>query len=221
MIIVRYLLFLCILLSISCASIPGEAPILSQELGKQIQELESSHLKLVQTFFNLKRQNVKDYINTVWLPRFAENYFQEEEIASMWQFIVNEGTTEDRLQFILATAPELQNELNNQYQRMIAPLDQLENELELSLKQKYSNTKSINNSLTSFLVSASEIDQNRQRYLNMIGVSDDKISNVIDDTESITSQMLVKANTSNSTYDDIQLNIQKYQEKLNEIINRL
>ena len=195
--------------------------MLSLELGKEIQELENSHLKLVQTFFNLKRQNVKEYINTVWLPRFAENYFQEEEIANMWQFIVSEGSTEDRLQFILVTAPELQNELNRQYQRMIIPLDQLESEVELSLKQKYSNTKSINNSLTSFLVSASEIDENRQRYLDMIGVSEDNLSKVIDETESITSQMLATANTVNSTYDDIQQNLQKYQEKLNEILNRL
>ncbi|MGA8853153.1 MAG: hypothetical protein WB492_03140 [Christiangramia sp.] len=211
---------ICIAL-FSCASIPKEAPILSQELGNEIQELENSHIKLVHTFFDLKRENVRTYLNNVWLPRFAEKYFEQEDIKTMWDVIVTEASTEDRLQFIIVTGPELQNELNLQYQNMTQPLDEMESQLTNALHQKYSNTKSINNSLTSFLISASEVDENRQRYLDKVGITKDKISSVIDKTESVTTRMLKIANNTNSGYDDIQSTIETYKQQLNTILNQL
>lgn len=205
----------------SCVSVPKEAPVLSQQLRNEIQELENSHLALVHNFFELKRKNVKEYINTVWLPLFAENFFRKRDISEGWDFIVKEGTSEDRLQFILATAPELQKQLNHQYDTMIEPLDKLEYQLEQALKEKYSNAKSINNTITSFLISASEVDENRQRYLDMVGITDDKISKTIDKTEKITGNMLNTANTAESKYDEILENIENYKEQLNNILNQI
>ena len=205
----------------SCASIPREAPVLSQQLNTEIQELENSHLGLVHSFFELKRKNAKEYINTVWLPLFAEKYFKQQDISNMWNLVVNEGSPEDRLQFILATAPALQEEINLQQEKMIAPLDKLEYKLEQALKEKYTNARSINNTITSFLFSASKIDENRQRYLNMIGVSDDKISKTINKTALITEKMLNTANSVDNRYDAIQENIQDYTEQLNNILNQI
>ena len=205
----------------SCASIPREAPVLSQQLNTEIQELENSHLGLVHSFFELKRKNAKEYINTVWLPLFAEKYFKQQDISNMWNLVVNEDSPEDRLQFILATAPALQEEINLQQEKMIAPLDKLEYKLEQSLKEKYTNARSINNTITSFLFSASKIDENRQRYLNMIGVSDDKISKTINKTALITEKMLNTANSVDNRYDAIQENIQNYTEQLNNILNQI
>ena len=207
--------------SFSCASIPREAPILSQQLNTEIQELENSHLGLVHSFFELKRKNIKEYINTVWLPLFAENYFKQQDISNIWNLVVDEGSPEDRLQFILATAPALQEEINLQYETMIAPLDKLEYKLEQALKEKYTNARSINNTITSFLFSASKIDENRQRYLNMIGVSNDKINETINKTALITEKMLNTANSVDNRYDAIQENIQDYTEQLNNILNQI
>lgn len=215
-----YLIIIAISL-VSCASIPREAPVLSQQLNTEIQELENSHLGLVHSFFELKRKNAKDYINTVWLPLYAEKYFRQQDISNMWNMVVNEGSPEDRLQFILATAPALQEEINLQYETMIAPLDKLEYKLEQALKEKYTNARSINNTITSFLFSASEIDENRQRYLNMIGISDDKISKTINDTALITEKMLNTANSVDNRYNAIRENIQNYTEQLNNILNQI
>ncbi|WP_289022560.1 hypothetical protein [uncultured Salegentibacter sp.] len=215
-----YLIIIAISL-VSCASIPREAPVLSQQLNTEIQELENSHLGLVHSFFELKRKNAKDYINTVWLPLYAEKYFRQQDISNMWNMVVNEGNPEDRLQFILATAPALQEEINLQYETMIAPLDKLEYKLEQALKEKYTNARSINNTITSFLFSASEIDENRQRYLNMIGISDDKISKTINETALITEKMLNTANSVDNRYNAIRENIQNYTEQLNNILNQI
>lgn len=217
-------IFSLIILSLfitSCASIPKEAPVLSQQLKSEIQELENSHLNLVHSFFELKRKNVKNYINDIWLPRFAENYFKQNEISSMWDFVVDEASAEDRLQFILITAPELQKQINLQYDNMIEPLNKLEYQLEQALREKYSNVKGINNTITSFLISASEIDENRQRYLDRAGITEDKISRTIDKTELMTEKMLSTAITVDAGYDEIQENIRDYKEELNSILNQL
>ncbi|SKB77445.1 hypothetical protein SAMN05660776_2932 [Salegentibacter holothuriorum] len=220
-IIFNLYLIIIALSSISCANIPREAPVLSQQLNTEIQELENSHLSLVHTFFELKRKNAKEYINTVWLPLFAENYFKQQDISNMWDLVVNEGSSEDRLQFILATAPALQQEINLQYETMIAPLDKLEYQLEKALEEKYTNARSINNTVTSFLFSASKIDENRQRYLDMVGISDDNISRTINKTALITEKMLNTANTVDNGYEEIQENIENYKEQLNYILNQI
>lgn len=214
------LIFLLIFLS-SCASIPREAPMLSQELKNEIQELENSHLSLVHSFFELKRKNVKNYINEVWLPRFAEKYFSQDHISNMWDIVVDTASTEERLQFILITAPQLQEQINLQYDSMMEPLNKLEYQLEQALREKYSNAKSINNTLTSFLISAAEVDENRQRYLDKAGITEDKISKTINKTESITEKMLNTATTVDSRFNAIQENIQKYQDELNSILNQI
>lgn len=47
----------------------------------------------------------------------------------MLDFVVDQASAEDRLQFILITAPELQKQINLQYDNMIEPLNKLEYQL--------------------------------------------------------------------------------------------
>lgn len=218
----KKILLLFVLLSfLSCASIPSEAPLLSKELGNQIQEIKNSHLNLVHTFFDLKREAVHEYVNQVWLPVYAKSFFSKPGITKVWKQIVEAGSEENRLRFILETAPVLQQELNKTYQELILPLNELEKRLINRLRGKYNNAMAINNTLTSYLVSASEVAENRQRYLNMAGVTEDEISSVINRTESITSEMLKTATEINEGATDIEKTIEEYRNKLNELLNKL
>lgn len=209
------------LLFFSCASIPKEAPMLSQSLGVEIQQLESSHFQLIEVYFDLKRENARAYLQNVWLPRFAERFFSKPAIKEMWEVVSTTGSEEDRLRFLLVTAPQLQSDIDKQYQFMIGPLDQLEKQLKSSLNEKFNNARSINNTLTSFLVSAAEVDQNRQRYLEMAGITEEKISSAIHDIEVATSSMLSKAEKADAGFSEVEGNIGKYRESINKILNQL
>ncbi|MBZ9728257.1 hypothetical protein LB467_01025 [Salegentibacter sp. JZCK2] len=206
---------------LSCASIPKEAPMLSQNLGIEIQELESSHYQLVEVYFDLKRKNAREYLEKVWLPKYAGKFFSDPDIKEMWEMVISSGSEKDRLMFLLVTAPELQSEINKQYQYMIGPLDQLEKMLKGSLTEKYNNARSINNVLTSFLVSAAEVEQNRQRYLDMAGITDEKISSAIHNIEVATSKMVSTATKANAGFSDVESNISQYREKINQILNQV
>lgn len=218
---IRILLLLLPFGLFSCASIPKEAPVLSEQLGEEINNLEGSHIRLVESFFELKRKNLRTYLEEKWLPEYAETFFAKPDIQQMWERVSAEGAEEDRLMFLLVTAPELQADINKQYQQTIEPLNQLERALKKSLQEKYRNAMSINNTLTSFLVSAAEVDENRQRYLDMAGFTEDKISAAIDQTESLTSELLIKALDADAKLKGAEDNIEEYKKKINDIIQKI
>lgn len=205
---------------ISCASIPEEAPLLSQKLGEEIQKLETSHFQILEAYFDLKREKARDYLQKVWLPKYAENFFSKPSIKEMWEIVSTTGTEKDRLKFLLVTAPELQSDIDQQYQAMIDPLDQLEKQLKSALSENYNNARSINNTLTSFLYSASEVQKNRQRYLDMAGITEEKISSAINNMELATANMLSTATKTDTSFSDVEGSIQAYKDKINQILNQ-
>jgi hypothetical protein len=214
----RYLgFFLAIFFLNSCVSVPKEAPELSENLGNELQALENSHLNLLHLFFENERKEIREFIDDEWLPLFATNFFKEPAIENVWQQVVSSGDEEDRLQFIVRTAPKLQQQINLKYQELITPLNQLENKLTSAIQAKYTNAKSINQSLTSYLYSASKVEENRQRYLTMIGVSEDENEEFLNETEQLTERLLSGAETAQEAEDKIEA----YKEKLDEILAKL
>jgi len=186
-------IFIIPFLLVGCASIPPEAPELSIELGKRISAIEKSNIKLLNRFFDQKREEVDKFIEEEWVPLFAENIFSDEKISRVWDVIVKEGNKQDRLIFLIKVGPQLQTKINEKRLELIKPLDLLERRIETELRMEYSQIKAINNSINSLLLSASDVVENRNRYLEMVGVTDDKIGKVIDETDDLVSKLLSKS----------------------------
>ena len=186
-------IFIIPFLLVSCASIPPEAPELSIELGKRISAIEKSNIKLLNRFFDQKREEVDKFIEEEWVPLFAENIFSDEKISRVWDIIVKEGNKQDRLTFLIKVGPQLQTKINEKRLELIKPLDLLERKIEKEIRMEYSQIKAINNSISSLLLSSSDVVENRNRYLEMVGVTDDKIGKVIDETDDLVSKLLSKS----------------------------
>jgi hypothetical protein len=210
-------LFIFILFVSGCASIPPEAPELSAELGKRISEIENSHITLLHKFFVQKRDEVDKFIINEWVPTFAEEFFSDQRISEAWNTIVSENDIQERLKFITILGPKLQLKINSKRLELIKPLDELERRIEIEIRDNYNQVKSMNNSITSFLVSASEVAENRNRYLGMIGITEDKIGEIINETDSIVNGLLQKAEGTESHIE----NTEDYLNKLKELINEI
>ena len=198
---------------LACVSIPPEAPQLSTQLGNRIAAIEESNLTLLHRYFDRKKQDVDQFIQNEWVPEFANQFFSDPAIARVWNQVVASGNSEDRLKFILKTSPKLQQRINQKRVELIQPLEILEQRIETKLTADYAQAKAINNSITGFLLSASKVVENRDRYLEMAGVSNDEITQMIDKTDSIVSDLLVKSK-------DLQGKIAKgeeYLQKINEL----
>jgi len=167
----------------ACVSIPREAPELSAELGKRISAIEDSHISLLRMYMDERRDKVDEFIMKEWVPLFAKEALQEDIIKKAWSEICASGTEEDRVRLVTLLGPKIQQRINNKRSELMKPLDDLERSIERRLRNEYTQAKAINNSITSFLSASAKVAENRDRYLNMIGISDQTISNALDQTD--------------------------------------
>lgn len=188
--VMRVSFTLFILLISGCASIPAAAPELSAELGNRISTIEGSNITLLHRFFDHKRKDVDRFIENEWVPTFANIFFSKPTISKAWETIVKENDKNQRLMFLVKTGPKLQEMINKKRLELIQPLDDLERRIEKNIRKEYSQARAMNNSITSFLLSASKVTENRNRYLEIAGVTDDKVGNLIDKTDDAVSDLL-------------------------------
>ena len=174
---------LCAALLAGCASIPAEAPVLSQQLGERMSALETAHLSLVRQFFDEKRKHIREFVEETWIPMFAESLFADPRVTAVWDEVVRSGNPKDRLRFLTILGPRLQWKIDAKREELLQPLDDLENVVTDRLRGEYDQMRGINNSLTAFLASAAQVDENRKRYLELIGIKESDIARVITDTD--------------------------------------
>lgn len=205
----RISIYVIMFMLVGCVSIPPEAPTLSAELGKRINSIEGANIKLLNRFFDQKRKNIDDFISDEWTPLFAEIIFSKPLVIKTWDMIVKENNKVDRLKFLIRMGPKLQKKINEKRLELIAPVDQLEKAIEKAIRTEYTQARAINNSISSLLISASEVSENRDRYLEMIGVTDNKIGSLIDKTDDFVSDLLSKAEGAPSKVDKAKAFIQK------------
>ena len=188
----QVLYLILVIVAGGCIKIPPEAPELSVQLGVRLSSIEISSLTLLHRFFDHKRNEIDKFVEQEWLPIFAEEFFSNPTIAEAWNTLVSEDSKEDRLRFIVETGPRLQERINTKRLELIQPLDALERRIEEKIRSEYVQVRAMNNSITSFLLSASKVAENRNRYLEMVGVTDDQIGKLIDQTDDAVSDLLKK-----------------------------
>lgn len=191
--LLRLWLLLATLATTGCASIPPEAPELSGQLGSRITAIELAHNRLLEQFFAEKRRRVDDFVQEVWVPTFAAEFFGDPRVDEVWKEVVKSNDPKDRLRFVVLVGPRLQSKINEKRTELIKPLEDLERAVKAKLKVDYDQARAINNTLTSFLQSASKVDENRKRYLEMLGITDKQVDKFIDDTDEAVSDLVGKA----------------------------
>ncbi len=203
-----------------CASIPPEAPDLSIQLGKRISALQDSNIVLLHRFFDLKRAEVDRFIQDEWVPAFAEEVFSDPAVKDAWQIIVTENNPVENLKFLIKTGPKLQAKINKKRVELIRPLDEIEKRIEENLRNEYGQAAAINNVLTSFLLSASKVEQNRNRYLEMLGVTDKAIGNAIDQIDTIVNALAAYSDKAGKAENATQEYLKKLKELKDSLFNK-
>jgi hypothetical protein len=221
----KYFKFLVLsLFFTSCVVLPKQAPLLSQELGNRISSLEQSHMSLLNSYFDQKREIINEFIEKTWLPEFTANFFSKPEIQKAWTEMIDSKDSQDRIDFMLSVGPQLQIVINEKRQELMKPLNDLEHGLEAAIREEYNTTRSINNTLTSFLVSASKVKENQQRYLDMLKITDDKIGKAIDKTDKVLENLVTQSEkilTVQEKAKAFSADVEEYKRKINEVKNEI
>lgn len=201
----------------ACVQVPSEAPRLSTELGHRLNALEQTHLTLLHRFFDDKRYEVNRYVDEVWLPKFATQFFEQRSMANAWDIIVQENDKEQRLKYIVAISPKLQKAISDKRMSLITPLNELEYALQQAISTEYQQTKAINHTLTSYLYSASKVEENRERYMEKAGISQHDISKLVTKTDIVVANLVENANSLDEKSDDVK----EYADKLKQLRSKL
>ena len=170
-------------------------------------------MRLLNRYFDYKRSELDKFIDDVWIPSFAKEVFSDPNVSRVWDEIVTRNNKSDRLEFIIRSGPKLQAKINQKRKELIAPLDKLEREAEDQIREHFNEARSINNSLTSLLSSAADVDANRNRYLEMTGFSSSNIQLLMDQTDSAISDMIDGVVKGQEKVDEVK----KYKDKLDKI----
>lgn len=214
----RNLVWICLLALLpACATIPPEAPELSQQLGNRLSAMHKAHQALLKQYFDEKRKKVDEFVENVYVPQFAKNFFEQPGIQATWDEVVKSDDPTDRLKFVTMVGPKLQVYINKKRLEFIQPLDDLERTVDDQLKTEYDNMAAINNTLTSFLYSAAKVDANRKRYLEMVGIKDDKIQEVIDKTDAAVKELTAGAEKVAKTDE----RAREFKDELKDIISKV
>jgi hypothetical protein len=155
-----------------------------------------------------KREKVDKFITEKWTPEFAKNYFQQPTISKVWDEVVKSDNPNDRLKLLMIVGPKLQERINVERLKLIEPLDEIEKDIERRLRDEYLQARAINNSITSFLVSAAEVAENRSRFLEFTGFEDEKIHQAISDADSAVTKLVTGKDDAMKVFDDFKIAIE-------------
>jgi len=215
------LMFMFLSLSLgACVTVPREAPDLSIELGKRLSAIETANIELLHKYFDEKRDKVDSFVIREWVPLFAENFFGNPQIEAVWNQVVTSGSKADRLEFVVKIGPELQKKINAKRLELIKPLDDTERLVELRLRDEFVQARAINNSITSFLVSAEQVAESRNRYLQMLGVGDDEMAVALDTIDNAVDALLSGAGSAETAVKRGENYYRKFEEVKSKLTKR-
>ena len=206
---IKLFLFALIIAISGCTSVPQEAPLLSEEVGKQIRDAKSSHLALLNQYFIVKRNQIDIFIDQVWIPEFAENVFKKPKIRSKWNSIVSNNNKKQRLIFITRIGSLIQKKINAKRNQLTTPVDELEYLLTKKINNHYDNLLTANSTLTVYLKSSFAVKELQTSAVKKLNI-DKKLSSHITKADKIL-EYIVSAKGS----------YVKNKDKIDDILNKL
>ncbi len=151
-------------LTSACAVVPPEVPELSAALGQRLDALETAHRDLLGQFFHLKRQAVSDFIDREWVPVFASEAFSDPKMAGLWNTVVTENDPEQNIQFLIRAGARMQQRISRKRAEMMTPLEELEKDLEMRLRNEYEQARRLNGAIAAFLTGATGAQAAASRF---------------------------------------------------------
>jgi len=105
--------------TVSCASVPQEAVVLSDFVGTQIAEHRASHEEFVRRYFEQSRDIVETFLRDRWIPEFLEDYVDRSGVVPM--LITPEGVLpEDDVDRLLAELGVLEGVSPSSHSEIVA-----------------------------------------------------------------------------------------------------
>ncbi|MDR1369896.1 MAG: hypothetical protein LBJ72_07195 [Dysgonamonadaceae bacterium] len=230
-------IILTVLLTASCASIPGETVTLSRAIGTDLQVLRGSHCNIVQMYYGKIKTDISTFIDEVYAPYVVHHVLQAEldkhknGESSLYGIIDTAGKTRGRheMEEALNVVMEFQEAANAQItakrNELLQPVLIQEREVLNAIDLSYQNIIYANSTLTTYLTYLRKVGESQREVLSAtalegldISVTDKlvKLSELVDTALKQGDRIDVKAD---AAYQQIEEIINKIKEITNNIKN--
>ncbi len=201
----------------TCVSVPKESVELSKNLGMSIQETQRTHIALLKSFFDAKRDKVDLFLNEVWIPEFSSQLYNIPAVQDEWDRICTSGSGKEKQEFVVGMGIKIQEKINEKRAELIAPLDEAEKLLEEELLVHYNDLQVSNTILTNYLASAANVKKTQVEILDALGVNEKEYRNTLDAAYGFMGEINDKVNILDGGKEETQ----KYLDTIKTLIQQL
>lgn len=174
--------FLVLLQITSCAVIPHETVLLSENIGSDLQVLHSSHRNIVKLYYGKIKDNINTFIDDVYSPyviHYVLNLQMQEYKKgnpSIYSSIEKAGTiggkedTDKALIDMMEFCEAANNQINMKREELLSPILKQEEEVLNVIDSSYHNAIYANSTLTAYLSSLRKVKDTQDKALSIIGL---------------------------------------------------
>lgn len=149
-------------LLLSCVSIKPSTVALSDEVGKRIVDMQSSHQMLMSSYFDQEKKKVDDFITETWTPKFLANFIKTSDIMNILKTDPKPETV--IMDFAKAAHVEMQKQRN----LMLAPIDNAKLQAVTTLNDAYAELLRGHSTVTARLEAATKRSTQQDELLDKL-----------------------------------------------------
>lgn len=212
----------------ACAVIPKETIILSENIGKDLQTLYSSHRNTIQLYYDKIKNNINTFIDDVYSPYIIHFALESELIEykagqpSLYTSILNAGTsggkeeTDNALNNMLNFYQAAIYQIDTKRNEILSPILEQEQQVLKAIDNSYQNALYANSTITAYLLSVRKIKESQDEALATIGLTgiNDSTTQKLVELSTFMDQILQESKR-------IDLKSADAQKQIEEIVNKL
>jgi hypothetical protein len=225
---------LCLLSLAGCASVPEESVTLSETLGRDLLELEQSHLQLVSLHYQGLEDKVNTFVDDTYAP-FVINFVLKDELElfhsgepSLYATLTAAAEsaakepTSEALSEMADFVEAAREQIESKRAELLLPILQQEQEVTAAIRRAYANTLYANTALTAHLRSIRKVKEAQGQALSVIGLegADVKITEHLVRASDEISTLLRKAKEIDAKSDDAYKKLEEISDKIKHTIDK-
>jgi hypothetical protein len=168
------LLIIIVLLSIilsGCYSAPKQTIELAEITDEQIAELQKSHIKFVQLYYDKLREDINDFIDNKWTPKFLSKAVQNENFReSLDDAYASTNEPEKLGEVMLGFSKAALKEINSRRTELLTAVDEQERMVINEINGAFADLQRSQAAIKGYLASVVNLKEQQDLTLKKLGV---------------------------------------------------
>lgn len=156
-------------LFIGCSTtVPPEAITLSQTLGQDLVEIQTSYQALIRNQYTKMRRDAELFIREKYIPFVLKRVIERQKVLDKLNQKISAGDFEDALNYLTAFSNSAIKQINKFRGELVAPIDEQERNLLAEVDAAFQNMRNANATITGHLTSIRKVQLEQDKLLKQV-----------------------------------------------------